>query len=92
MPDWQFTMEDVIAEGARIAIRWSAHGTQHGPLLGVAPTGKPLHLTGISIYHLVGRTIVEGWTSWDTLSVLRQLGRFPALERARGGAAMPNVM
>ena len=73
-PDLQFTMEEVIGEGDRVVIRWTARGTHRGELQGSAPTGKSVEITGISILRMVNGKIAEHRLNWDTLGMLRQLG------------------
>ncbi|MGH2397169.1 MAG: ester cyclase [bacterium] len=38
-PDFQVTTDDMVAEGDKVALRWSAHGTHQGRLMGIEPTG-----------------------------------------------------
>ena len=78
-PDIYTTIEDMIAEGNRVAVHWRAHGRQTGTLMGIPPTGKQATVTGISIFRLTGDLIVEAWTNWDTLGLLQQLGVVPAM-------------
>lgn len=77
-PDLRFTIEDVIGEGDRGVIHWTARGTHQGALLGVSPTGKPVTIPGISIVRIASGQIVEHWLNWDTLGLLQQLGAIPA--------------
>ncbi len=74
LPDMHASVEDLVAEGDRVVVRWNTSGTQRGELLGVAPTGKPVTMTGISILRVADGKIAEEWTSWDALTVLQQLG------------------
>jgi predicted ester cyclase len=76
-PDIHETAEEMIAEGDRVAVRWTGSGTQHGPLMGIPPTGKQVTVTGISIFRIAHRQLVEGWISMDMLGVLQQLGVVP---------------
>jgi steroid delta-isomerase-like uncharacterized protein len=78
LPDLRFTVEDVIAEGDRVVVRWSARGTHQGPLLGVAATGRPVAITGIDVFRIDGGKIAEGWSNFDQLGLLRQVGAVPA--------------
>lgn len=73
-PDGQFTIEEQVAEGDKVATRWTGTGTHKGELMGIPPTNVQVTLTGIGISHIVGGKIVEGWTSWDVLGMLQQLG------------------
>ncbi len=73
-PDLRVTIDQQIAEGDLLAERWTAIGTHKGELMGIPPTGKQATVTGISISHISGGKIVEGYTNWDALGLLRQLG------------------
>ena len=73
VPDLALTIEDQVADGDKIATRWTARGTHDGELLGAAPTGRMATVTGITIQRVgPGDRIVEGWTSWDMLGMLQQ--------------------
>ena len=75
--DIHCTPEDIVAEGDKVTVRWTWRGTHKGEFMGVAPTGKQVTLTGISILRIVGGKIVEEWGEMDTLGMLQQLGAFP---------------
>jgi steroid delta-isomerase-like uncharacterized protein len=72
-------IEDMIAEGDRVAIRWSATGTHTGELLGIAATGKPIVTTAITIYRFRDGKVVEGWTEYNSLEMMQRLGVIPQL-------------
>lgn len=80
-PDVQMAVEDQIAEGDRVVTRWTARGTHRGEFQGVPPTGKQGIVTGISISLVANGKFVEGWTNWDVLGLLVQLGVVPTLEQ-----------
>ncbi len=73
-PDLELTAEDVVAEGDKVLARWSARGTHLGELQGAAPTGKRFEITGLTLMQFADGRIVEEWTNWDVLGMLRQLG------------------
>jgi predicted ester cyclase len=77
-PDLKLTVEEIVAEGDVVALRWTARGTHKGDLFGIAPTGKEATVTGITIDKYSGGKVVESWTNWDTLGLLQQLGAVPA--------------
>jgi steroid delta-isomerase-like uncharacterized protein len=83
-PDTRFTVEDQIAEGAKVVTRWTARGTHQGELMGIAPTNKTMELTGMDIHRIVNGMIEEHWSNWDTIGLLQQLGVVPA--PGEGGA------
>jgi steroid delta-isomerase-like uncharacterized protein len=76
-PDRQITIEDLIAEGDKVAYRWSWRGTHTGEIHGIAPTGKQVTMTGISINRIEGGKIVEEWGEMDRLGLMQQLGVVP---------------
>ncbi len=77
-PDIHFTIEDQLADGDRIATRWSAQGTHKGMFQGLPATGKRVSLTGIDIDRFVNGKVVECWPEANELGLLQQLGLLPA--------------
>jgi hypothetical protein len=73
-PDMHFTIEDVVAEGNRVAIRWTFEGTHEAEFMGIAKTGKKVKLPGLGMCRIEGDKIVEAWGCWDTAEMMRQLG------------------
>jgi steroid delta-isomerase-like uncharacterized protein len=73
-PDSHVTVEDVVAEGDRIAVRETIRATHKGEFMGLAPTGKPIAMTRISIFRVADGKIVEWWHNEDMLGMLQQLG------------------
>jgi steroid delta-isomerase-like uncharacterized protein len=65
-PDLRATVDDIFAEGDRVAYRWSTRGTHLGEWLGIPPTGNHMAATGITVFfRIAGGKVVEGWTSMD---------------------------
>ena len=64
----------MVAEGDKDAVRWTGRGTHKGDLMGIAPTGKQLTITGISILRIASGKIIEEWGEMDMLGALQQLG------------------
>jgi steroid delta-isomerase-like uncharacterized protein len=81
-PDVRFTIHDQIAEGDKVATRWSATGTNKGALMGIAATGKHSTVTGTDIGRYANGKLVEEWLSYDMLGMLQQLGVVPTLAPA----------
>jgi predicted ester cyclase len=78
------TITDQIAEGDRVATRWTARGTHTGDVMGLAPTGRPVVLTGITIDRVLDGRIVETWAELDQLGMLQQLRVVTGSFRDRG--------
>jgi predicted ester cyclase len=76
-PDVRITVDDVIAAGDKVALRWHSEGTHRGELAGYAPTGARGSVTGISIDRWKDGKVVESWSEWDNLGLARQLGAAP---------------
>jgi len=73
-PDAHVTIEDFVAEGDRVVVRWTGRGTHRGKLGSIAPTDRKVTVTGIDLFHISGGKVREYWTNWDTLGMLQQLG------------------
>lgn len=76
-PDARFIVEDMIAEGDRVAARLTMRGTHLGPLGAVPATGRPVVVTGMSIERIADGRLIEGWNENDGLGMLGQLGVLP---------------
>ena len=81
-PDWHSTVEELIAEGDKVAERWTARGTHRGELLGIPPTGMRVEVPGSVFYRIVGGKIVEFRGLFNMMSLMQQLGEIPAPQRA----------
>lgn len=77
LPDVQRTEDELLAEGGRVAARWTCRGTHEGDLFGVPATGKSVSLSGISIYRIIDGKVVEENGVSDLLGLLQQLGAHP---------------
>jgi steroid delta-isomerase-like uncharacterized protein len=64
-PDMAVKIHDILAQGDRVAYRWSTRGTHLGELIGIPPTGLHMTTRGITILRFAGGKIVEGWSSVD---------------------------
>jgi steroid delta-isomerase-like uncharacterized protein len=72
-----FTIEDMIAEGDKIVVRWTNQVVHQGTFFGVPATGKSATVSGIDIIRMRDGKMAEHWDVVDTLSLLQQLGAIP---------------
>ena len=72
-PDFHTRIDDLVAEGDRVVLRWSGQGTHQGLFAGIAPTGRVVTYSGIDIVRIEGNKIVERWGVADDLSLLQQI-------------------
>ncbi len=73
-PDIVFTIQDLLADGDKVVTRYLAVGTHLGEMGGIAPTGKRLAHSGITIERLVDGKIAETWEEWSSLTFMQELG------------------
>ena len=73
-PDVHFTIEDVIAEDDRVAVRYLFNGTHQGELRGIPPTGKYVTVSGSVFFRFADGKLIEQRGLWDSLSFMQQLG------------------
>jgi steroid delta-isomerase-like uncharacterized protein len=77
LADVSFTVEDVIAEGDRVAVRVTAQATQVGQFMGVPPSGKSYSIGEIHVFRVRDGKLAEHWHQYDQLGMMRQLGALP---------------
>ena len=82
IPDLRVVVEDMVAEGDKVAVRYTLEGTHEGELFGVPPTGQRLSIKSISVERVSGGKIREHWRITDTLDMMQQLGVIPVPEHA----------
>jgi steroid delta-isomerase-like uncharacterized protein len=72
-PDLQATIEEMIAEGDKVMVRWTQSATHTSEFMGVAPTGKRVRFSGINIFRVRDAKIAEDTPHWDFSVILQQL-------------------
>lgn len=77
MPDVQWKVEETIAEGDKVMVRFTMTGTQTHPLMGMPATGKPVSVTAMNIYQLKDGLIIREHGLPDLFTMLGQLGLLP---------------
>ena len=77
MPDLRVVVEDMIAEGDKVATRYTLEGTHEGELFGVPPTGKRLSIKSMTVERVSEGKIREHWRVTDNLDMMQQLGVVP---------------
>jgi steroid delta-isomerase-like uncharacterized protein len=77
-PDIQWTLEELIAEGDKIAARFTMRGTHEGAFFGVPPTGRKIEVQAMNFYRFEKGQIVEERGQPDLLGLLQQINAVPA--------------
>ena len=75
--EMHFTIEDLIAEGDKVAAHVSVRATHSGEFLGQPPTGKQIAIIFFSVERIKDGQIVERWALVDMMSLMQQLGLVP---------------
>jgi steroid delta-isomerase-like uncharacterized protein len=78
----RFTIQDIIAEGDKVVVRWTNSGKMVGEFLGMPANGKTFTIPGIDIYRVQGDKLAEHWHVIDALGQMMQIGLFPAAQSA----------
>jgi steroid delta-isomerase-like uncharacterized protein len=76
-PDFEFTIEDEVAEGDRVLQRVTFTGTHQGFFRGLPPTGKRVRISGFDLFRLENDKIAEQWSIFDSAGMMNQLGVLP---------------
>ena len=76
-PDLTVVVEDVAADGDLTSLRWNGTGTHKGALMGIPPTGKTVHITGMDMLRFEDGKIKERWAEVNAFSLMQQLGVIP---------------
>ncbi len=74
VPDLRITVEDIIADDDRAAVRSTVTGTPAGPYLGVNPAGRPMRFEAIDIWRTADGLVAEGWHIEDFVAALVDWG------------------
>jgi C-1 hydroxylase len=80
-PDGHFHLEDMVAEGDKVLLRWTCSGTHQGPWMGIPATGKQVSFIGMDLWRFADGKVVEAWFLADNLSIMQQLGLLSSMAR-----------
>jgi steroid delta-isomerase-like uncharacterized protein len=73
-PDLTTTIDEILVDGDRVAVRWHSSGRHERPFLGVPPTHRQVEVSGATFSRFEGDRIVEEFVTWDPRSLLAALG------------------
>ena len=78
-PDLQLTPTEIISDGDRVALFWTAQGTHKGPIMQIPPSGRAILAQGANRLVLNHGLVCETTTIWDVAGMLRSIGLLPDL-------------
>ena len=73
-PDVSYSIDDILAEADKTAIRCTVQATHKGTFMGIPATGKRIMVKAVEIDKIVGGKIVEAWGLSDSQGIMTQLG------------------
>ena len=77
VPDARYEVDDMIAEGDKVVVRWRLLGTHKGNFPDISPTGRWVTLRGIAIYRVEDSKVTERWVVTDLHGLLQKLKESP---------------
>jgi steroid delta-isomerase-like uncharacterized protein len=78
-PDLCFVAEEVVVQGNRVVLVWTAHATHRGELMHIPPTGRNIEVRGTSVLTVENGKVARGLYIWDVAGLLRSIGLLPEL-------------
>ena len=79
----KFEVQDMVCEGDKVVASWMISGVHTGEYNGVAPTNKKISVEGISIHQIADGKIMDSYSVWDTLGLMKMIGAIVTVGRAR---------
>ena len=73
-PDFHLAIDDLVVDGDTVWLRMTGTGTNDGPFMGHAPTGRQMRTDVFDVLRVENGRIVEHWGVPDRLGTLFQLG------------------
>ena len=74
LPDLELVTRHLFSDGNMVANHWTMKGTHQGPFMGIDATGNDVEFPGMSIIQIEHGKVVEAWTVFDLLGIMKQLG------------------
>ena len=74
-PDMCFTIEDQVAEGDKVATRWSVRLQTSGGGQAAESADESILVTGMSMHKMTNGKLVESWDNWDSMTAFQSMGQ-----------------
>jgi predicted ester cyclase len=76
-PCYEYIVNDMVAEGDKVAVHFTVKAVHQGEMMGIPPTGRRITIEGLIIYQIADGKIVGHTAVADELSLMQQLGIIP---------------
>jgi predicted ester cyclase len=87
VPDARYEVDDLVAEGDKVVVRWRLLGIHKGEFRGIAPTGRAIALKGIAIYRVDDGKLMERWVVTDLYGLLEEIRGSSQSQASRGAVS-----
>ena len=77
-PDLNHSVDDTVAEGDKVVVRFTIRGTHTGSFMGIPATGKSITVGAVVVFHVVNGKVAELRAQFDQMGMMQQLGVIPA--------------
>lgn len=77
LADTTMTVEDMIAEGDKVAVRLTARGRHAGEFMGMPPSDRSYEISETHIFRVENGKVIEHWRDADMLGMMQQIGALP---------------
>ena len=78
-PDIELSADEMIGDGERAALMWTARGTHRGAIMNIPPTNRPINIRGVSLFTVRENKVQQATYIWDVAGLLREIGLLPEL-------------
>jgi predicted ester cyclase len=73
-PRYELVVDEMLAEGDKVMVRFTFRGMHRGEFMGIPATGKPVAVPGLIIYRIANSKIIDHWMLTDAMTLMQQLG------------------
>ncbi len=80
-PDLRYDVNDMVAEGNQVAVRWTMSGLHEGEFMGISPTAEGIFIQGMALFNVQEDKLSQGWIIYDHMALYEKLGVLPMKER-----------
>lgn len=84
VPRYELIIDDLVAEGDKVAVRFRIKGKHLGEFFGQPGSGNDLDFPNMIIYQIKNRMVVDHWYMPDTYTMMQQMGAIPSAQMSAG--------
>jgi len=82
----KFEVQEMVSEKDKVVASWMITGVHSGEYNGLAPTNKKITVEGISIHQIADGKIMDTYSVWDTLGLMKKVGAVVTVQKVTAAA------